>query len=137
MKNRESNCTGEQAKCFHVIKVQCSQKTAGALGPGAALKKNFSHLETVDLGGLAIIYELLIFLPAGLLIGMAARKWDQWNPIGKLFVVCGLLLQPVLFDLLPVAVSWRSILPGNTVLSLLLGVVGAVLINADRPNACE
>jgi hypothetical protein len=101
------------------------------LSPGASLWHRFFLLQTMELEGCVLIYEMLIFLPAGLLIGMAARKWNTWKTSGKLLVVFGLFLPPVLLDLLLASTSGRRIFPENIFLSALLGVAGVLLINAD------
>ncbi len=68
----------------------------------------------------------------GLFIGMAARKWSAWKTPGKLLLAAGLLLPPVLLEVLLVWVSGRRILAGNIFLSLLLSIVGVRMVNADR-----
>ena len=101
------------------------------LGPGASFFRSFSFVRTVDLRGYTVVYETLIFLPAGLLIGMAMRKWRTRNIAGKWLLALGLVVPPVFLELLLVSVSGRRILPGNMFLSLLLGIAGAILMNAD------
>jgi hypothetical protein len=109
-------------------------KKAGSyrLSAGASLAHNFIFISTEGLDGYVIDYETLIFLPAGLLIGMAAGKCSSWNTGGKLLLAADLLLPPVLLELLLAGVSGRGILTRNIVLSLLLAIAGAFLINADR-----
>jgi glycopeptide antibiotics resistance protein len=107
------------------------------LSPGAAIKHTFSYITTNDLRALAILYEMLVFVPTGLLIGMAARKWNTWNRFGKSIVVIGTVLPPLLLEFILVALSGRSILPGNILVSALLCIAGAMLMNADRTAAIE
>jgi hypothetical protein len=83
------------------------------------------------------MYEIIIFLPAGLLIGMASRKWGRPKSFGKLLVVFGLLLPPAIIELLLVSVSGRRIFPVNIFVSLLMGLAGALLMNADRAELAE
>ena len=101
------------------------------LSPGASLAHHFFIVWTANLGGYIVVYETLIFLPGGFLIGMAARGWATWKTAGRLLLAAGLLLPPVLLELLLVWVSGREILAGNVFLSLCLSIAGALLINAD------
>jgi glycopeptide antibiotics resistance protein len=108
-------------------------KKAGSyrLSAGASLAHEFIFISTVGLDGYVIDYETLIFLPAGLLIGMAVGKWSNWNTGGKLLLAADLLLPSVLLELLLAGVSGRGILAGNIILSLLLSIAAVCLINAD------
>ena len=106
--------------------------TTYRLGPGASLKHTFSTIQTTGLEGHVVIYQTLVFLPMGLFIGMAARKWSAWKTPGKLLLAAGLLLPPVLLEVLLVWVSGRRIWAGNIFLSLLLSIVGVRMVNADR-----
>jgi glycopeptide antibiotics resistance protein len=102
------------------------------LGPGASLMHSFYFVHTADLGGYVVVYETLIFLPAGLLIGIAARRWAAQKATGRLLLAECLFLPPALLELLLVRVSGRSIWVENILLSLLLCIAGAILVNADR-----
>jgi glycopeptide antibiotics resistance protein len=108
-------------------------KKAGSyrLSAGASLAQNFIFISTAGLDGYVITYEALIFLPVGLVIGMAGGKWSRWKTSGRLLLAIDLLLPPVLLELLLAGVSGRGILAGNIVLSLLLSIAGAFLMNAD------
>jgi glycopeptide antibiotics resistance protein len=101
------------------------------LGPGVSLIHLFFYVRTADLQGFVVMFEMLIFLPGGLLIGIAARKWRVWNDWGKLTLTLALLLPPVFLEFLLVWVSGRGLRPGNIYTSLFLGIAGALLINAD------
>jgi len=78
------------------------------------------------------VYETLIFLPAGLLIGLATEKWSGQKIYGVWMVALGLALPAVLLEVLLAGVSGRKILFGNIALSLVFGLAGILLINADR-----
>jgi VanZ family protein len=101
------------------------------LGPGAALQHSFFFVRTDDLEGYVVAYETLVFLPIGLLIGLAARKCSIQKIFGRSVLALGLFLPPVLLELLLVWVSGRGILVENVFLSLLVAVAGCILINAD------
>ena len=102
------------------------------LSAGASLAQKFLFVRAADLSGYVILYETLIFLPAGLLIGMAARKWSKWNGAGRLLILVDLLLPPLLLEGVLIWVSGRVFLPGNVFYSLLLSVAGVWIVNADR-----
>ena len=102
------------------------------LGPGASLVRTFYFIRTPDLGGCDIVYDTLIFLPAGLLAGAAAGKWFR-QKIMFVWILClGWVLPAVLLEVLLAGMSGRGILIGNLALSLLFGMAGILLINADR-----
>jgi VanZ family protein len=103
------------------------------LGPGASLVHRFYLIRPADLEGCLIVYTTLVFLPAGLLIGMGAVKWPRLHPSSLWLLALGLVLPAVLLDLLLAGMTGRSVSAGNIALSLVFGVAGVLLINADRP----
>jgi glycopeptide antibiotics resistance protein len=102
------------------------------LSAGASLAHTFLSVNATNLDGYVIVYETLVFLPAGILIGIAARKWIKWKSTGRMILAFGLFFPPVLLELILVWVSGREILPGNIFLSVLLSVVGLWMVNSDR-----
>src|SRR5665213_1085549 len=102
------------------------------LRPGASLRHIFFHIQTLDLPGYVLVYETLIFLPAGFLIGIAARKWATRGISAWLMLFLGIAIPAALLEILLHEVSGRRIWPGNIALSLFFGLVGALLINADQ-----
>ncbi len=102
------------------------------LGPGASFAHHFSFIDTGDLEGYIIVYETLIFLPAGLLIGLAARKQPGQKSSGGWMFVLGWALPAMLLEILLAGISGRRIWVGNIALSLIFGLAGVLLINADQ-----
>ena len=102
------------------------------LSPGASLRHKFAIIQTPDLLAYVIVYETLIFLPAGLLIGMAAWKCFAQGIPGLWILAIGWVLPAALLEILLAGISGRRIWIGNFALSLAFGVVGMLLINADR-----
>jgi hypothetical protein len=102
------------------------------LSPGASLTHTLFFIQTRDLEGYVIVYETLIFLPAGLLIGMAAEKWSRQKISGRWMLALGLVLPAALLEIFLAGVSGRGIWAGNIALSLVFGLAGILLINADR-----
>ncbi|HUA01872.1 MAG TPA: VanZ family protein [Candidatus Aquilonibacter sp.] len=100
------------------------------LGPGAALAHFVRWLRPAELDGYLDIFYALVFVPAGVLLGIAARKRRHrpalWLVLALLFV-----LPPLLFEALLVAVSGRFFSRGEAALSFLLLIAAALWINAD------
>lgn len=104
------------------------------LSPGASLIHKVFLTRTADLDADVVVYETLIFLPAGLLIGIGlhAGSWSRKNISGLWTLALGLLVPAVLLEILLVVVSGRTIWLGNIALSLLFGLAGLLLMNADK-----
>jgi len=98
------------------------------LSPGASLIHRFLFIRTGALEAYVIVYESLIFLPAGLLIGVAARNrtTSRWK------LALAWILPALLLEILLAEVSGRGILASNIALSIVFGLAGMLLINADR-----
>ena len=101
------------------------------LSPGASLLHRRIIVKTADLEACVIVYETLVFLPAGLLIGAAGRKTSRQKISGVWILVAEWILPALLLENLLAGVSGRSIWPGNIALSLLFGLAGILLANAD------
>lgn len=102
------------------------------LGPGASLFHTFDFVQTVDLEGYIILYHTLLFLPAGMIVGFAARNW-RWPGSSALWLLLlGWILPAVLFEALLIAETGRRFWPGNIVLSLVFELAGMLLINVDK-----
>ena len=102
------------------------------LSPGASLLLRRISIKTADLQACVIVYDTLVFLPAGLLIGVAIRKSAGKKISGVWMVVLGGVLPAVLLEILLIWVSGRRIWVGNIALSLVFDLAGILLINADR-----
>ena len=104
------------------------------LSPGAALVHKFSRVIVTDLDGYLATYDLLIFIPAGLLLGMIARKEPSREPAGRSLLLLGLLLPSVIYEFILVWVSGKTVSWWEIILCLLMTLLGAWLINADRSD---
>jgi glycopeptide antibiotics resistance protein len=102
------------------------------LSPGATLMHSSFYIETASLQGYVIVYETLVFLPAGLLIGVEVEKWSRQNNSGRWVLVLGWAVPALLLEILLAKVSGRRIWAGNIAFSLFFGLAGILLINADR-----
>jgi hypothetical protein len=105
------------------------------LTPGASFMHTFASVQTVALTGYSVVYETLIFLPAGILIGLAARKWAApSHPYGWM-ITLGILLPSVSLEIVLAAVGGGKIWYRDILLSILFGLAGILLINADRHSS--
>jgi VanZ family protein len=97
------------------------------LSPGASLIHKFLFIRTGTLEAYVVVYETLIFFAAGLLIGVAARNkaTSRWK------LALAWVLPALLLEILLAAASGREILASNIALSLVFGLAGMLLINAD------
>ena len=102
------------------------------LSPGASLVHHFLYIQTSELDGYIIVYQTLIFFPAGLLIGLATGQWAGKKLFGLWMFVLGLCLPAVLLEIFLALLSGRRIWVGNIALALVFGLAGVLLINADQ-----
>ena len=102
------------------------------LGPGASILRSIYLVRPVDLEGCLIVYLTLVFLPAGLLIGMEAANWPRLESSSRWLVAFGLVFPAVLLELFLAGMSGRRIWVWNIALALVFGVGGMLLVNADR-----
>jgi glycopeptide antibiotics resistance protein len=104
------------------------------LSPGASLMHKFFFIEIGALEGYNLAYETLIFLPAGWLVGIAIWKWSGKKMIMVRMLALGWAIPAVLFEFFLAAISGRRIWAGNILFSLVFGLAGMLLINADRKS---
>ncbi len=102
------------------------------LGPGVALAHQFFRVKSAELDGYTVVFNSLLFMPIGLLLGMTIRKIGPWKASGTSLLILGLFLPPPLLEFFLTHTSGRPFSPGALALSLSLALVGFVLINADR-----
>jgi hypothetical protein len=102
------------------------------LGPGASLTHKFFFIDIGSLEGYIIAYETLVFLPAGFLIGFSLWKCPGQKLIGLWMLALGWALPAVLLEIFLAGISGRRIWVGNIGFSLVFGVAGMLLINADQ-----
>jgi len=102
------------------------------LSPGAGLVRQFYRLRTTELDAHLVLYDSLIFVPAGLLLGLLARRWSSLGLAGKALLFFALLLPGAFFEWILVQVSGRELSRWQLGLCVVQTVLGAWLINADR-----
>jgi hypothetical protein len=101
------------------------------LSPGASLKHYISFVQTGELQGCVTVYEALMFLPAGVLIGLAIGKFSGRYAVLGLLLGSGLGIPAVLLEILLARVSGGRFWAGDIGLAIFFGVVGILMIRAD------
>ena len=102
------------------------------LGPGTGLAHFLRRIRTSELEGYDYLYYCGVSLPAGFLLGIAARRLKSRFSGYFFWLGVGFVLPPLLLELMLVRVSGRSVSIGYVVFSFLLAVGGSLWINADR-----
>jgi glycopeptide antibiotics resistance protein len=106
------------------------------LGPGAALVGTLIRIKTDELVAYSGLYDSLVFLPIGFLLGFAVRIMPRGNTIYRLGICAGIFLPGILMECLLVGISGRP--PSILQLSLTIGltVAGTLWMNLDssRPE---
>jgi hypothetical protein len=102
------------------------------LTPGAPLAQVIRHIKTNELEGYSYIYYALVFVPGGILLGVAVRRITAWGVQEALSAGIALVLPGITLEIILDRVSGRSFSFGNVFLSFLFAIAGAVWIDADR-----
>jgi hypothetical protein len=77
------------------------------------------------------MYDALIFVPAGMFLGMICRKVSWRNPAGRFLWLLGFLLPSAHYEFILVWVSGRAVSLWQVSPCLFLTFLGAWLVNAD------
>ncbi len=104
------------------------------LGPGASLAHMFLRLKAAELDGYIVVYDSMIFVPAGFLVGLAARKMKAQTIDAWLLLGLGVFVPSVLLEFLLVSVSGRAISIAQVGLSVFLTIAGSLLTLGYRPE---
>ena len=105
------------------------------LSPGAALLHRFFRLREPELRGYLVVYDLLLFVPLGLLLAYASRSRNSLILSQRIMLLVGAVLPPSLLEAVLASVrgsayNWKDALLG---VCLVLG--SAALCNADGHRA--
>jgi len=104
------------------------------LDPGAALVGEFIRIKTDELVAYSGLYDSLVFLPVGFLLGFAVRIMPRGNSRYWLGICAGIILPGILMESLLVGISGRP--PSILRLSLAFGLTlaGILWINLDSSS---
>jgi hypothetical protein len=103
------------------------------LSPGTALARSVRMVKPSELEGYNYIYYILVFCPAGALLGIAARNLTPLNFSSRFWLAIGLFIPAVLLERILVSTSGRAFSFVYIALSALLAVGGLLWINTGRP----
>ena len=106
------------------------------LSPGVALVGTFIRIKTDELVAYSGLYDSLVFLPIGFLLGFAVRIMPRGNTIYRLAICAGIFLPGILLECLLVEFSGRPPSIGQLSLTIGLTVAGMLWMNLDssRPS---
>jgi hypothetical protein len=109
------------------------ERTSYFFSPGAALVQKLVRIKTNELIAYAVLYDSLIFLPVGFLIGLAARRVPLSKRIWALELLIAVIVPSVLLEGLLVWVSGRQVSLAQVGLTLALTIAGIAWMNLDSP----
>jgi hypothetical protein len=107
------------------------ERRAYRLGPGTALAQLFVRVIPAELDGYDYIYDALVFVPGGILMGIAARGARLRTLVGAVLWGIGVCLPPTILESILAALSGRTLSRANVSLCILLSIAGALWIDAD------
>jgi VanZ family protein len=102
------------------------------LTPGASLAQLIRHIKTNELEGYTYIYYALVFVPGGVVLGIAARRLTKPGVRETLVLVLAMVVPSILLEMLLGRISGRAFSLFNVFLSALFMIAGLVWINAGR-----
>jgi glycopeptide antibiotics resistance protein len=115
------------------------------LTPGAILVSRFKGVNPYNVRGYGILYDFLVFVPLGVLLGFAVRKPFSQPFCSRVLVASGLFLPSLLQEGILAGVSGRPFHSGNLILGICLSLGAWLTLNSDQrkspaysaAHACE
>jgi VanZ family protein len=102
--------------------------------PGVPLAQIVRHIKVNELEGYTYIYYALVFIPAGVLLGLTTRR-TRWGVQEAVSLAIALVLPCIILEMTLVRVSGRAFSLANIALSALFAIAGFAWINADRQRS--
>ena len=103
------------------------------LSPGVGLVAQFLRVKANELVAYDALYQSLVFLPIGFLLGLAFRNTSRGDTVYRLCLYAGIILPACVLEAVLVAVSGRNVSLTQVSVSLGLTIAGTLWINLDRP----
>lgn len=100
--------------------------------PGTILVSRFKGIKPYNLRGYEIMYDLLVFVPLGVLLGFAVRKPFAPPFVSRILLGSGLLAPPLLEESILAGVSGRPFQFGNLILGICLMFTAWLVLNSGR-----
>jgi glycopeptide antibiotics resistance protein len=104
------------------------------VGPGAPIAQVIRHIKVNELEGYTYIYYALVFVPGGVLLGLAASRL-RWRVHEILSLAIAFALPCMILETILVKVSGRAFSFANVFVSVLFMIAGLFWINADRQRS--
>ena len=104
------------------------------LTPGVPIAQIVRHIKVNELEGYTYIYYALVFVPGGVLLGLATRR-IKWRVKEALSLVVALVLPCIILEMILIKVSGRAFSFGNVFVSAFFTIAGFLWINADRQRS--
>jgi VanZ family protein len=99
---------------------------------GTIPKDGTAYVQVTDLKPYVVVYETILFLPAGLLIGIAAGTWSALKISDRWILAAAWGVPPLVLEILFAQASGRGMWLRDIAFSLVFGLAGILLMNADR-----
>jgi glycopeptide antibiotics resistance protein len=109
------------------------ERSSYYLSPGAGLVHELVRIKTAELVAYSVLYDALIFIPIGILLGIASRKTSPRENLVRFFLLVGVLLPTVVLEVLLIWISGRQPSIAQMVLTLSLTVAGLLWMSLDPP----
>jgi glycopeptide antibiotics resistance protein len=100
--------------------------------PGAALVGELIRVKTDELVAYSGLYDSLVFLPVGFLLGLAFRITPRRNTVYRAYLYAGVLLPAFILEALLVAITGRNGSLTQVSVSIGLTIAGIIWMNLDR-----
>lgn len=105
------------------------------LSPGAGVVGKLVRIKTEELVAYSGLYESLVFLPVGFLLGLAVRKIRSPRALYKLAILAGIVLPPIALEVVLIEISGRHWSILHPLTSIGLGIAGMIWMNLDSPKS--
>lgn len=99
--------------------------------PGVPLVGEFVRVKTDELVAYSGLYDSLVFLPLGFLLGLAFRITRRGNTVYRAYVYAGILLPAFILEALLVAITGRNVSLTQVSVSVGLTIAGMIWMNLD------
>lgn len=101
------------------------------LNPGASLVCRLKGVNAYNVGGYAVLYDLFVFAPLGVLVGFGARRPASRKLASRILICTGLLLPPCLQEGVLSSVGDRPFQLENVIIGFSLIAGAFFLLNSD------
>jgi hypothetical protein len=101
------------------------------LSPGAALVGTVFRVKTEQLVACFVLFDSLVFLPVGFMLGLAARMAQGHSPARKILIAAGIIIPGIALETILVCISGRPASAVQVCVAISLTISGIIWINLD------